>query len=61
MLSISQLLIDIRSAYWSAYWPWSLGIKGDGRMDGRMDGQEFPHVLQDFVPFGSTAQKPLAE
>ena len=25
-------------------------------MDGRTDGQEFPHVLQDFIPFGSTAK-----
>ena len=28
----------------------------DKQMDKRMDGQEFPRVLQDFVPFGAVAQ-----
>ena len=32
-------------------------VRSDGRTDGRTGGNS-PSVLQDFVPFGSAAQKP---
>ena len=31
----------------------------DGQMDGRNDKQEFPCVLQDFIPFGAASLLPL--